>query len=106
MFLLQVTKATNDCRDFLRFVTKGYIVLAAMKVLDINTISDFKAICDEKTSLEQKKDFLDQVASCIVSNYVTTKEFSLDQGGQASSTVESNLVPCGRTDTREPIIIN
>ena len=55
MFLLQVTKATNNCRDFLRFITKGYIVLPAMKILDIGTISDFTAICDEKTSPEQKK---------------------------------------------------
>jgi hypothetical protein len=35
MYVLQLTNAVNDCRDFLRFSTKGSIVLAAFEVVGV-----------------------------------------------------------------------
>ena len=35
MYVLQVTNVVNDCRDFLRFSTKGSIVLAAFEVVGV-----------------------------------------------------------------------
>ena len=42
MYVLQVTNAVNDSRDFLRFSTKGFIVLAAFEVVSVNSNENFK----------------------------------------------------------------
>jgi len=51
-FFLQVKDAVNDCREFLRFTTKGYIILAALQVLNIDSIDNIKL--EDKTKDEQR----------------------------------------------------
>jgi hypothetical protein len=42
LHVLQVTNIVNDCSDFLRYSTKGFIVLAAFEVVGVNSSEDFK----------------------------------------------------------------
>ena len=54
MYVLQVTNAVNDCRDFLRFSTKGFIVLAAFEVVSVNSNENFKNKTQNLDNKEEK----------------------------------------------------
>ncbi|CAC5411173.1 unnamed protein product [Mytilus coruscus] len=77
---LQVKNAVNDCREFLRFVIKGHILLAAMQILGLTSLDDFETKVG-KDDIE-KKSFLDKLANDIVTQFVATKEFKFDQLGK------------------------
>jgi hypothetical protein len=49
-----VTNAVNDCRDFLRFSTKGFIVLAAFEVVSVNSSENFTSVFLEASTIYSK----------------------------------------------------
>lgn len=77
MYVLQVTNAVNDCRDFLRFSTKGFIVLAAFEVVGVNSNEDFNNKIQNLANKEEKNTFLEKLASDIVNKFVATTTFKL-----------------------------
>ena len=57
--------AVKDTREFLQFITHGYVILALMHVLGI----DKESLCDvpsEKDSLEVKHNYLNTICSTVV----------------------------------------
>ena len=85
--------AVNDCREFLRFVTKGLIVIAAMKILQISNIND-SLPHPKPCSSEEKKEILDKISDDIVNQYVATEQFTLDQHSNNSEEGSKKRFPC------------
>jgi hypothetical protein len=52
-----VTNIVNDCRDFLRYSTKRFIVLAAFEVVGVNSSEDFKNTTQNLENKEEKTHF-------------------------------------------------
>jgi hypothetical protein len=77
MYVLQVTNVVNDCRDFIRFSTKGCIVLAAFEVVGVNSTENFKNKTQNLDNKEEKHTFLEKLASDIVNMCVATTTFQL-----------------------------
>ncbi|CAC5368439.1 unnamed protein product [Mytilus coruscus] len=88
----EVKNAVNDCREFLRFVTKGHILLAAMQILGLTSLDDFETKVG-KDDIE-KKSFLDKLANDIVTKFVATKEFKFDQLGKDQQE-NDDRIKCG-----------
>ncbi|CAC5367378.1 unnamed protein product [Mytilus coruscus] len=63
---LQVSSAVNDNREFVRFATQGYAVLAAFEVLNINSADELNVHIENLKTNEQKKTFLEKLSSDIV----------------------------------------
>jgi len=93
-FFLQVKDAVNDCREFLRFTTKGYIILAALQVLNIDSIDNIKL--EDKTKDEQKE-FLNYLSSEIVNQFICMDTFEFENAGFSQSGRENKegQIPCG-----------
>ncbi|CAC5365421.1 unnamed protein product [Mytilus coruscus] len=66
VFSLQVSSAVNDDREFVRFATQGYAVLAAFEVLNINSADELNVHIENLKTNEQKKTFLEKLSSDIV----------------------------------------
>ncbi|XP_076073057.1 uncharacterized protein LOC143044781 [Mytilus galloprovincialis] len=98
-----VKDAVNDCRDFVRFVTKGYIILAALQILNLTSVDDINKITDTMKK-EEKKKFLEKLSSDIVEKYIVAKPFVLEQNGQ--DTADNNRVPCGYPGCPKTFAIN
>ncbi|CAC5420040.1 unnamed protein product [Mytilus coruscus] len=88
----EVKDAVNDCREFLRFVTRGYIILGAMHLLGFDSLEKFKDL--NHTSDTQKKEFLEKLSQNIVDQYITTEKFDLDTLKE-TNTREEGRHPCG-----------
>ena len=84
----------NDCREFLRFTTKGYIILAALQVLNVDSIDDVKL--EDKTKDEQKE-FLDFLSSEIINKFICMETFDFENTGCNQNSTETNAgqFPCG-----------
>ena len=57
LHVLQATHIVNDCRDFLRYSTKGFIVLAAFEVVGVTSSEDFKNKTQNLENKEEKSHF-------------------------------------------------
>lgn len=77
----------------MRFATKGYIVLAAFQLLGIKSPEEFQTAIKTKKTREEKEEFLTQLSSDIVMQFVETKQFHLQQG-QAEKQ-KNNRIACG-----------
>ncbi|CAC5417649.1 unnamed protein product [Mytilus coruscus] len=88
----EVKNAVNDCREFLRFVTKGHILLAAMQILGLTSLDDFETKVGKDDT--EKKSFLDKLAIDIVTQFVATKEFKFDQLGKDQQE-NDDRIKCG-----------
>ena len=88
-----MTNAVNDCRDFLRFSTKGFIVLAAFEVVSVNSSENFKNKTQNLDNKEEKHTFLEKLASDIVNKFVATATFKLTD--EEHNCQRRNRVPCG-----------
>ena len=88
---MQVKDAVNDCREFLRFVTKGFIVLAALELLGQNSVNDISV--HHKTSAE-KAQYLDNISEQIVERFVASEKFKFSNKGKETSK-EVQRIPCG-----------
>ena len=64
----------------MRFATKGYIVLEAFQLLRIKSPEEFQTAIKTKKTREEKEEFLTQLSSNIVMQFVETKQFHLQQG--------------------------
>jgi hypothetical protein len=74
MYVLQVTNAVNDCRDFLRFSTKGFIVLAAFEVVSVNSNENFKNKTQNLDNKEEKH--LVHTRQIIIADWLSLSESS------------------------------
>ena len=74
MYVLQVTNAVNDCRDFLRFSTKGFIVLAAFEVVSVNSNENFKNKTQNLDNKEGKH--LAHTRQIIIADWLSLSESS------------------------------
>ena len=74
MYVLQVTNAVNDCRDFLRFSTKGFIVLAAFEVVSVNSNENFKNKTQNLDNKEEKH--LAHTRQIIIADWLSLSESS------------------------------
>jgi hypothetical protein len=72
MYVLQVTNAVNDCRDFLRFSTKGFIVLAAFEVVSVNSNENFKNKTQNLDNKEEKH--LAHTRQIIIADWLSLSE--------------------------------
>lgn len=54
----------NHAADFIKFITHGYAILAAMHVLDMKNLSDVIDI--EIETMEEKKEYIQQLARKVV----------------------------------------
>ncbi|VDI08139.1 Hypothetical predicted protein [Mytilus galloprovincialis] len=88
----EVKDAVNDCREFLRFVTRGYIILGAMHLLGFDSLDKFKDL--NHTSDTQKKEFLEKLSQDIVDKYIATEKFDLEAFKQ-TNTQEEGRHMCG-----------
>jgi hypothetical protein len=59
-------------------VTKGYIILAALKLLGLSSLDQFESI-KTSTEKEEQKSFLEKLSSDIVSQFIATEEFKFEQ---------------------------
>lgn len=82
----------NEDREFLRFVTQGFIILAAYEILNITNHDQLIAKLANMETQEQKQVFLDKLADEIITAYVAIKPFRFSQEGQ---TQENSRFPCG-----------
>jgi hypothetical protein len=82
-----------NCRDFLRFSTKGFIVLAAFEVVSVNSSENFKNKTQNLDNKEEKHTFLEKLASDIVNKFVATATFKLTD--EEHNCQRRNRVPCG-----------
>lgn len=82
----------NEDREFLRFVTQGFIILAAYEILNITNHDQLIAKLANMETQEQKQVFLDKLADEIITTYVVIKSFRFSQEGQ---TQENSRFPCG-----------
>lgn len=55
-------------------MTKGYIILAALKLLGLSSLDQFESI-KTSTEKEEQKSFLEKLSSDIVCQFVATEEF-------------------------------
>ncbi|CAC5390067.1 unnamed protein product [Mytilus coruscus] len=90
----EVKDAVNSCRDFLRFVTQGYVILAALNVLNMNSVNDIEESLSTKTKGE-KKTFMEKLSKSIVAKFLQTEMPSLKQKGPGNNINDENRVPCG-----------
>ena len=74
MYVLQVTNAVNDSRDFLRFSTKGFIVLAAFEVVSVNSNENFKNKTQNQDNKEEKH--LAHTRQIIIADWLSLSESS------------------------------
>ena len=74
MYVLQVTNAVNDCRDFLWFSTKGFIVLAAFEVVSVNSNENFKNKTQNLDNKEEKH--LAHTRQIIIADWLSLSESS------------------------------
>lgn len=77
----EVKDDVKDCREFLRFLTKGYILLAAMDKLCIETVdSDYQFVLG---SGEERLAFFNEFAYGIIDTHIATvingEEFLMDR---------------------------
>lgn len=87
-FFLLVKDAVNDCREFLRFTTKGYIVLAALQVLNIDSIDDIKL---EDQTKDEQNEFLNYLSSEIVNQFICMDTFEFENAGFSQSSRENKV---------------
>ncbi|CAG2237709.1 unnamed protein product [Mytilus edulis] len=90
----EVKDAVNSCRDFLRFVTQGYVILAALNVLNMHSVNEIEESLSTKTK-EEKKTFMENLSKSIVSKFLQTETPSLKQKGPGNKINQENRVPCG-----------
>ena len=63
--------AVNDNREFLQFITHGYVVLAAMDVLGVDALQKFPVgIPSQQAPMEVKQAYLQGIASAVVDKFV------------------------------------
>ena len=63
--------AVNDNREFLQFITHGYVVLAAMDVLGVDALEKFPVgIPSQQAPMEVKQAYLQGIASAVVDKFV------------------------------------
>jgi hypothetical protein len=74
-------------------VTKGYIILAALKLLGLSSLDQFESI-KTSTEKEEQKSFLEKLSSDIVSQFIATEEFKFEQT-VLEQTRTIQRVPCG-----------
>ncbi|CAG2205041.1 unnamed protein product [Mytilus edulis] len=91
---LQVKDTVNSCRDFLRLVTQGYVILAALNVLNMHSVNDIEESLSTKTKGE-KKTFMENLSKNMVSKFLQTETPSLKQKGPGNKINQENRVPCG-----------
>ncbi|CAC5365425.1 unnamed protein product [Mytilus coruscus] len=91
---LQVSSAVNDDREFVRFATQGYAVLAAFEVLNINSADELNVHIENLKTNEQKKTFLEKLSSDIVKRFVATETFKFTHEGGAENNT-NNRTSCG-----------
>ena len=89
-----VKQAVHPCREFIRFVIYGYVVLAAMKILNFECKDEipeaFKSMNDDEKSLQ-----LDNLAKEIIEKYAGYQYDIQNQSSQTSpSTIKSNRIKC------------
>ena len=77
----------------MRFATKGYIVLAAFQLLGIKSPEKFQTAIKTKKKREEKEEFLTQLSSDIVMQFVETKQFHLQQC--LAEKQKNNRIACG-----------
>lgn len=65
-----VKDAVNDCGEFLRIVTKIYVVLAANHLLDIHDPDSSPTPCPSFNNKEERTKYFDEFALTIIDNYV------------------------------------
>lgn len=53
--VFEVKDEVNDCRDFKRFVTKSYTILAALQILNLTSVDDINKITDTMKKRERDK---------------------------------------------------
>ncbi|VDI17823.1 Hypothetical predicted protein [Mytilus galloprovincialis] len=90
----QVSSAVNDDREFIRFSTQGYAVLAAFEVLNINSADELNVHIENLKTNEQKKKFLEKLSSDIVERSVATETFKFTHEGEAEKNT-NNRISCG-----------
>ncbi|CAG2187551.1 unnamed protein product [Mytilus edulis] len=90
----EVKDAVNSCRDFLRFVTQGYVILAALNVLNMHSVNDIEESLSTKTK-ERRRPFMENLSKNIVSKFLQTETPSLKQKGHGNKINKENRVPCG-----------
>ena len=74
-------------------MTKGYIILAALKLLGLSSLDQFESI-KTSTEKEEQKSFLEKLSSDIVSQFIATEEFKFEQT-VLEQTRTIQRVPCG-----------
>ncbi|CAC5403702.1 unnamed protein product [Mytilus coruscus] len=99
---LQVSSAVNDDREFVRFATQGYAVLAAFEVLNINSANELNVHIENLKTNEQKKTFLEKLSSDIVKRFVATETFKFTHEGEAENNT-NNRTSCGFSRLSEDI---
>ncbi|XP_052071483.1 uncharacterized protein LOC127709853 [Mytilus californianus] len=90
----QVSSAVNDDREFIRFATQGYAVLAAFEVLNINSADELNVHIENLKTNEQKKTFLEKLSSDIVNKFVATETFKFTHEGEADNNTNKRT-SCG-----------
>ncbi|CAC5365385.1 RAB6A [Mytilus coruscus] len=90
----EVSSAVNDDREFVRFATQGYAVLAAFEVLNINSADELNVHIENLKTNEQKKTFLEKLSSDIVKRFVATETFKFTHEGEAENNT-NNRTSCG-----------
>jgi hypothetical protein len=93
-----VKDAVNDCREFTRFVTVSFILLAALHQLGLESVDDDSP--RQFASSQEKEAFLEQTALNIVDHFVATSMSPDDllSRGDGVPGMAANLpcrVPCG-----------
>ncbi|CAG2202794.1 unnamed protein product [Mytilus edulis] len=86
----EVKDVVNSCRDFLRFVTQGYVILAALNVLNMHSVNDIEESLSTKTKGE-KKTFMENLSKNMVSKFLQTETPSLKQKGHGNKINKENL---------------
>ena len=87
----------------MRFATKGYIVLEAFQLLRIKSPEEFQTAIKTKKTREEKEEFLTQLTSNIVMQFVETKQFHLQQG--LAEKQKNNRIACGYPGCQKNIFI-
>lgn len=83
----------NECREFIRFVTKGLVVVAAMQHLGFKSLND-KLPYATPESIEDKRRVLETISNEIIQQFVETERFTLNSNNPAHDQ-PTNRIPCG-----------
>ncbi|XP_071137079.1 uncharacterized protein [Mytilus edulis] len=90
----EVTKPVNDCREFMRLTTQGFILLAALQVLGVDNLIEFDNHVNNLATDEQNAELMEHIVQTIVDRFIKTERFTLDCDETTEDNNQTNRVPC------------